>query len=140
MVMILANFLLCCSYIEERQLNSSREQWRTKNIKHYRYIVKILALNTDGGKPVQIEVKDNKRISLKCLECEIKIPDSFNDLSSIEDLFELIGEGLKDDSRSIDVEYDDEFGYPIEIRSRSNDLFVFDSSSRIEISKFEVIK
>ncbi len=140
LVMVLTALLLGCSYVEERQLNSGRKLWSSKNINHYRYVVTFFAFNSDSNKPVQIEVKDKRRVSLKCMGCDLEIEGSFDDLSSIEALFERIQSLLEDETRSLSAEYNNEFGYPIRIESRSKDRRISDSSSRIEISKFEVFK
>ena len=127
-----------CSYLQTRELRQKREQWASQKIANYQYTIKLVAFNADGGKPVLIEVRDGKQVSMKCVGCELKQPETFTKLDTIEKLFETIEKGIENNENSLEIKYDKSLGYPLYWRGEMKKEAT-DNWWKYEISNFEVI-
>ncbi len=128
-----------CSYLQTRELRQKREQWSSQKIANYHYTIKLSALNTDAGKPVLIEVRDGKQVSIKCVGCELKQPETFTKLDTIEKLFETIEKGIGNNENSLHIKYDESLGYPLYWRGEMKKEAT-DNWWKYEISNFEAIR
>ena len=128
-----------CSFSPTRELVQRREQWSAQKIVNYRYEIVLSAFYPDRGKPVLIEVREGKQVSLKCVKCELQRPETFAKLDTIEKIFDAIETSFRDSKYSVSVNFDDKFGYPTYWRL-SGDSSQSDNTSTYKISNFEVLK
>ena len=121
-------------------LVQNREKWKSQNITHYRFKLKqdCLCLYRDIM-PVTIEVKDDKTISMVDVNDMVLNSwaySSFIKVGTIDNLFDLIREGITTNAYIVRISYDDTFGFPVSIYIDWNkDLY--DEESIYSLSNFE---
>jgi hypothetical protein len=131
---------LSCAYQQKSEFAQRREQWASQKITDYRYTFKVFSFSPDAGKPLMIEVREGKQVSLKCIECQLQRTQVYTNLDTIEKIFDVIQKEIEGDRYSFDVKYDETFGHPIFYRAKNKDSGIMDDWWRFEISNFEVIK
>ena len=91
-----------------------RQRWEASHITHYRYVLEpVCFCPPDYTRPVIIEVANDTVISIHYLDdgTTPKI-DFFERYTTIDKLFVLIQDALKQPNSRLNVAYDSQFGYP----------------------------
>jgi len=124
------------------ELKQQQERWRASGVTDYRYTIKwyIGGQAHDVGKPVVIEVRDGKRTSMTCAGCEIERPEIFDDLDTVEKLFERIEKGILSEPAEFRAKYDETLGYPVNYGKKQNGQGVMDDWEEFEVLNFERVK
>ena len=108
--MLLIAALFACSISNvQNELDDGRELWNATAPSHYRYVQDEWAFADSVG-PVRIEVLDGEIVSAVIVETEKPAPESR--ALTIEDLFDMVQDEIDHEPDDLEVEYDDELGFP----------------------------
>jgi hypothetical protein len=121
-----------------RVLEQNRTLWRNKKIVDYNLVMSLDSHGADPpAKPVLVEVRDKKVISIKPVSKSDKRSFFYyENLETVEKMFDVIQDECQKGSR-ITISYNQEFGYPESILvypANSNGMF------DLNVEKFEVFK
>ena len=141
-LLFLLPIIFSCVTFTLASLTHNRDLWKSHRIRHYRYTLRngCFCPFTD---PVVIEVRNDQTVSIvdkatgKTHEGNIDFREYFEHVDTMDKVFQFIEYALKEADR-VSVDYDDRFGYPVEVSILWNWGWT-DSSSGYHISDFEIL-
>jgi hypothetical protein len=119
----------------------NRELWTSKNIKNYKMVIGAKGGMINFPEQVLIEVQNSRSKSIKSLsETDGNyIEKYYKPFDTVEKLFDLIESAKKRNAETLNVRYEEAFGYPSRIYI-DQDSKGSDDELLLVINKFEVIK
>jgi hypothetical protein len=100
----------------ERSLDDARDRWRSQGIASYQFQVSRLCFCApDARRPLTVVVQRGQVVSMTDAETGAPVTgDPFMPVT-VDGLFAAIDDAIKRDADQIDVRYDPQLGYPLEI-------------------------
>ncbi|MBU7583131.1 MAG: hypothetical protein KAF91_09525 [Nostoc sp. TH1S01] len=100
-----------------RQLRRNRRLWNQQNIRNYRYTLSNSCFCTPEARgPVIITVKNGITASITTTTGEpVSNPEFFERYKTIPKLFNVIADAIARKADNIDVQYNNQLGYPTQI-------------------------
>jgi hypothetical protein len=114
-LMVLAT---ACSPTHATELDRNRSLWETQAIGHYSFDLNITCFCAIiGMMPLSIEVQDGQLVSINPADgTDISnLSGIYENVSTIDKLFETIEQAAGQDPATLNVSYDPTYGYPISI-------------------------
>lgn len=98
-----------------RELEANRNRWQSVGFTDYTYRVDRACFCGFFGL-AEIEVRDGVIVAVTHAEDGTAVdPEFFQFYDTVEDLFDLIQDAIAREAAVLDVEYDDQLGYPLRI-------------------------
>jgi hypothetical protein len=118
-----------------------QREWTAKQLNNYRYIARISCFcGEEVTEPILVEVHNGALASIIYINGKSPVTiTSFNELRTIEDVFDIIRNATQEGADHISVTYDATYGFPSEIHIdyRFNTI---DDEISYSIKQFEVLK
>lgn len=100
---------------QENRLAEARAAWSLGAPAGYEFEFQRLCFcGPDTTRPVRIEVRFGEVTAVTVVETGETLADP-SSFPTIEDLFDEVEDAIRRDAFSLDVQYDDDLGYPIEV-------------------------
>jgi hypothetical protein len=107
-----------CSPTRASALDQNRGLWESQGIRHYSYELNISCFCAIiGMMPLSIEVQDGQLVSISPADgTDIgNLGGIYENVSTIDKLFETIGQAAGQEPYTLEVSYDPTYGYPVSI-------------------------
>jgi len=118
-------------------LSLAREKWDNKNFNNYEYTLNVSCYcNYDGPNNIEIKNNDLFKVNGKSVTIE-QLQNEYWDVKTIEELFNIIDSKLEDDPFSYSFQFDENYGYPIDIYFDMDEM-IADEEIGYTISKFKI--
>ncbi|NIM92219.1 MAG: hypothetical protein GTO18_00680 [Anaerolineales bacterium] len=119
-------------------------RWESADLADYRYVLRVGCFCPDEIiNPVVVEIRGDAVASITYQETGEQPGENalqfFNAYDSVEELFAVIEDAMKQDPAEMSVEYDPNFGVPISI-SIDYDRMMADEELYLEISEFSELE
>jgi hypothetical protein len=115
-IAFLTSIVMACGESSQiqKQLDDNSRKWSSKGIKNYQYTFNWSCYCTpDYTKPVIISVREGAIDNVKYADSSVAIDQSnYERYKTVEGLFEMIQNAIKQKAYKIEVTYDPESGYP----------------------------
>ena len=122
----------------EMELSNAIKKWNNSNINSYSYILTVSCYCLDT-EPNKIEVIDNK---IKKVNSKLVTPEQLNNdywnVKTVDELFNIIDEKMKDDPYIFTLKFDQTYGFPIDIYFDMDEM-IADEEIGYTISDFKII-
>ena len=122
----------------EMELSNAIKKWNNSNINSYSYILTVSCYCLDT-EPNKIEVIDNK---IKKVNSNLVTPEQLNNdywnVKTVDELFNIIDEKMKDDPYIFTLKFDQTYGFPIDIYFDMDEM-IADEEIGYTISDFKII-
>ena len=98
-------------------LDDNRQKWQQQDIDDYDFTIQVLCFCLDDvTRPVRIEVRGGIVQSMVYADDSTAVTnDYFDDINTIEKLFQVIDDAIEDDADELIIDYDLGFGFPKKI-------------------------
>ena len=121
----------------EMELSNAIKKWNNSNINSYSYILTVSCYCLDT-EPNKIEVIDNK---IKKVNSNLVTPEQLNNdywnVKTVDELFNIIDEKMKDDPYIFTLKFDQTYGFPIDIYFDMDEM-IADEEIGYTISDFKI--
>jgi hypothetical protein len=122
------------------EFERNRELWTSKNIQNYKMIVGASGFLTNFPEEVLIEVKNRQAKSIKSLsKTGRNYIEAYKDYNTIEKIFDFIERENSRRADKLNVRFNEEFGYPINIALDERTGWSDDELS-LEVKSLEIEK
>ena len=121
----------------EMELSNAIKKWNNSNINSYSYILTVSCYCLDT-EPNKIEVIDNK---IKKVNSNLVTPEQLNNdywnVKTVDELFNIIDEKMKDDPYIFTLKFDQTYGFPIDIYFDISDFGT--KSRKVQFFNFKLL-
>jgi hypothetical protein len=121
-----------------QKLNVMQSQWQAQDLNNYRFQFQWVCFCPAGyHEPVWVTVRQGEIISVEAVDpkFEADLPDK-DEYRTINELFDLIRDGVEKDAHEIRVAYNDARGYPASVYI-DYEINIEDEEQGFDILKFE---
>jgi hypothetical protein len=122
----------------EMEFSTAIKKWNNSNINSYSYILTVSCYCLDT-EPNSIEVIDNK---ITKVNSNLVTPEQLNNdywnVKTVDELFNIIDEKLKDDPFIFTLKFDQTYGFPIDIYFDMDEM-IADEEIGYTISDFKIM-
>ena len=119
------------------ELSTAMEKWDNKNFNNYEYSLDVSCYCIYDG-PNNIEIKNNDLFKVNGESVTLEqLQNEYWDVKTIEELFNIIDSKLEDDPFSYSLQFDENYGYPIDIYFDMDEM-IADEEIGYTISNFKI--
>lgn len=140
-IALLTLIVSACSPLEQRALDQNRALWESQEISHYRFELTVACFCIFSDRmPLTVEVRDGFVVSMTGVNGEDveEFRGFLSGFDTMEKLFATIDEAIGMDARTLEVEYDPTYGYPVSIYVDPEEL-VADDEIGYYVANFQVL-
>jgi len=135
-----SSFNLATNQFDIVEFKRNRELWTSKNIQNYKMLVGARGWMRYFPNQALIEVQNHRAISIKSLsETNEENTVSYQNLDTIEKIFEIIERASERKAERLNVEYDKTLGYPLQVTIDER-FDTGDDEISVTIKSLEVVK
>lgn len=125
----------------QKRLEFNRNFWNRQNISNYEYTLSNSCFCiADARGPVKIKVRNGQTTSITSVATGKPVnPEYFQSYNTIPKLFDVIQDAINRKAFSLNVRYNSQYGFPIQIDIDYNSQ-IADEEKYLTIENFKVIK